>query len=248
MSQPLHHSFILRPVSAPSMTAAGYNDPHHHHHHHRQIIPPERPRPHLTLLRNKTLTSPPHWSRRRQIQPTLLLNKFEEGYQDFEPPNSPTYWKERCQRFQDLCQSSRKRIREMEEDQRQLRRRIHYLEERLTGTASKARSVTPIPSTIVANPTNRECFYMADCEGMSDSEYGEHYYFEEDDDDEEEEEDEQEEKQADDSPKDAVAKVEDVKEEEKEVKKEPIEPKKEEEEEKAEETLQAEVEQRDDKE
>ena len=175
MSQPLHHSFILRPAArAPVTSSYPHEDTRR-----RQIIPPEPPRPHLTLLRNKTLTSPPHWSRRRQCpKPTQLLDKFNHDNDalpsDFMPPTSPTYWKERCQRFQQLCQTSRKRIREMEEDQRQLRRRIHYLEERLTSTTTsgekKARSVTPIPSTIVATPQHRECFYMADCEGMSDSE------------------------------------------------------------------------------
>ncbi|CAJ1964951.1 unnamed protein product [Cylindrotheca closterium] len=197
-----------------------------------QVIPPDRP--HLTLLRNKTLTSPPRWSRRRCPRPTQLLHKFDtynsnnELRAEFEPPSSPAYWKERCHRFQDLCQSSRKRIREMEEDQRQLRRRIHYLEERLTSSSSssnaqpkKVRSVTPcqgeddkagdtcgVPSMIVADTNKRECFYMADCEGMSDSEYGEHYCaFDDEEDDDDAEEDEEEEKQNE-TKKDGVKKEE----------------------------------------
>lgn len=222
-------------TSTAATTSLDNTRPQEQQQQEHQIIPPDRPhpRPHLTLLRNKTLSSPPQWSRRRCPKPTTLLNKFNyESHSnsndplrvDFEPPTSPAYWKERCQRFQLMCQSSRKRLREMEEDQRQLRRRIHSLEDRLTSSSAafhsdknikknqRVRSVTPNPGAekaaataiaaapqsvpsmiIVADPASkRECFYMADCEGMSDSEYGEHYYCTFDHEDEEEDDDDDE--------------------------------------------------------
>lgn len=222
MSQPLHHSFILRPANTVGNSAATMTNGFDTTTMRRQVIPPDRP--HLTLLRNKTLTSPPRWSRRRCPKPTQLFSDSATNTSrsqprndlraEFEPPTSPTYWKERCLRFQDLCQSSRKRLREMEEDQRQLRKRIYQLEKRLTSSYSfnppsskKIRSVTPspgeekgsvvasdsgIPTMIVAHTNKWECFYMADCEGMSDSEYGEHYCAYEDEEDDEEEDNEQE--------------------------------------------------------
>jgi DNA-directed RNA polymerase specialized sigma24 family protein len=93
----------------------------------------------------------------------------------------------------------------MQEDQRQLRRRIHKLEEQLTwnnnaSPLSPAISIsrtsgttsTSVPAMIVTETTKaRDCFYLADCEGMSDSEYGQYYYnFEDDDDDDDTDDDE----------------------------------------------------------
>ena len=49
----------------------------------------------------------------------------------FEPPSDEQYWKKRCLQMQDVCQKTRKRMRDMEEDQRQLRRKIFELEEQL---------------------------------------------------------------------------------------------------------------------
>jgi hypothetical protein len=85
----------------------------------------------------------------------------------------------------------------MEEDQRQLRRRIYELENRLsriddlkaaTETVEMC-SVSPAPSNnrppttiLTSNEKSADCFYLADCEGMSDSEYG--YIYDEDDDEE----------------------------------------------------------------
>lgn len=73
----------------------------------------------------------------------------------------------------------------MEEDQRQLRRRIHKLEEQMTladTTPSAHRS--SVPAMIVTETKTKECLYLADCEGMSDSEYGQHYYNFDDDEEE----------------------------------------------------------------
>jgi hypothetical protein len=107
--------------------------------------------------------------------------------QEFEPPTSPAYWKNRCQQFQHICQTSRTRIRDMEEDQRQLRRRIHKLEEQLTWNDASPVSPQSVPAMIVTETKARDCFYLADCEGMSDSEYGQYYYnFEDEEDDDDE--------------------------------------------------------------
>mmetsp|Transcript_19672 Transcript_19672/g.35443 ORF Transcript_19672/g.35443 Transcript_19672/m.35443 type:complete len:259 (-) Transcript_19672:46-822(-) len=50
---------------------------------------------------------------------------------EFEPPSDEAYWKRRCFRMQAICKETRSRMREMEEDQRQLRRRIQELETQL---------------------------------------------------------------------------------------------------------------------
>jgi hypothetical protein len=50
---------------------------------------------------------------------------------EFQPPSDEAYWKRRCFRMQSICQDTRRRMRDMEEDQRQLRRRIQELEKQL---------------------------------------------------------------------------------------------------------------------
>ena len=100
------------------------------------------------------------------------------------PKSDQDYWKKRCFHWQDVCQKSRKRVREMEEDQRQLRRRIWELEERLSlqdcGGNNDTDSKVPIsvasssedrpPAMVVTVPKNiRCCFYLTDGEGLSDS-------------------------------------------------------------------------------
>jgi hypothetical protein len=50
---------------------------------------------------------------------------------DFEPPSREEYWKQRCLRMQNIYYESRYRLKEMKEDQRQLRRRIQELEKQL---------------------------------------------------------------------------------------------------------------------
>ena len=108
---------------------------------------------------------------------------------EFEPPADVEYWKKRCFQWQEICQTSRKKVRDMEEDQRQLRRRIWELEERLLSSSNNCNSGgaddesnVPVsigsrdrpPAMIVTIPQNRSsnsrCFYLTDSEGLSDSE------------------------------------------------------------------------------
>lgn len=75
--------------------------------------------------------------------PPLISSQSSQSYSPFEsienrqlpcafqPPMDAQYWKKRCFHWQEICQQNRKRLREMEEDQRQLRRRIAQLEDQV---------------------------------------------------------------------------------------------------------------------
>lgn len=65
--------------------------------------------------------------------PGLLVEepKIRRLPYDFEPPSNEGHWKRRCFQMQTICKETRSRMREMEEDQRQLRRRIQELETQL---------------------------------------------------------------------------------------------------------------------
>ena len=168
------------------------------------VVSPSKKPQGLMVLRHKELTRPPEWSQfglRSQVIRQPLLRKVLSGdpsspicgideaflRREFEPPTDDEYWKGRCLKWQNICQRSNKRIRDMEEDQRQLRRRIHELEERLTlrnnngstdtsqtnnaiSAVSPARSQPPTMVVTIPKKTEDSCFYLADCEGMSDVE------------------------------------------------------------------------------
>ena len=135
MGRPLHTSFTLRPCSKNGDT--GYSPPQ------------------LTLRpAMRRLSSTSSYSTRRRLFTSPNDNdndnnavRFRVSFEDqqkernnsqrvtlpfdFEPPADQDYWKKRCFQWQEVCQQSRKRVRVMEEDQRQLRRRIWELEEAL---------------------------------------------------------------------------------------------------------------------
>jgi hypothetical protein len=170
MGQPLHSSFTLRPSSAKGQDLTFRS-------------------PSADMSSNWQTA----WTRKRVIT-------FESGGEqrkrirlpsDFEPPSDEDYWKKRCFHMQDVCQQTRKRTRDMEEDQRQLRRRIWELEESLLQSqspdhthdlevdskaskvpVSEASTTADQPPVLVINvPTNKDqncCFYLTDGEGLSD--------------------------------------------------------------------------------
>ena len=141
------------------------SSPHHRHINHY---------PGLTIRRNKSLTGPPPWSRlggsRAGIirQPFLLRKILSTGdpsspicgideaflRKEFEPPvPDQDYWKNRCFKFQSYYQTARRKIRDMEEDKRQLRKRIYELEERLTYQTNAAATTTMPNITTTVNHT-----------------------------------------------------------------------------------------------
>jgi hypothetical protein len=74
---------------------------------------------------------------------------------EFEPPCNEEYWKRRCFRMQAICQETRSRMREMEEDQRQLRRRIQELEKQLLLQSGADRSSSAaVKDVVVQHPQN----------------------------------------------------------------------------------------------
>lgn len=62
---------------------------------------------------------------------------------EFQPPADEEYWKKRCFQWQSICQNTRKRMRDMEEDQRQLRRRIWQLEDAMLHLEQKENQELP---------------------------------------------------------------------------------------------------------
>jgi hypothetical protein len=70
---------------------------------------------------------------------------------DFEPPNDENYWKRRCFIMQSICKETRSKMREMVEDSRQLRHRIHILEKQLLRQQSL--SLAAESMTVVHDPT-----------------------------------------------------------------------------------------------
>jgi hypothetical protein len=70
---------------------------------------------------------------------------------DFEPPNDENYWKHRCFIMQGICKETRSKMREMVEDSRQLRHRIHVLEKQLLRQQSL--SLAAESMTVVHEPT-----------------------------------------------------------------------------------------------
>jgi hypothetical protein len=195
MVQPLHSSFTLRPCGAGSQQ-----------------------QPELTFT--TTDSSAPRSSSnskdptlRRRLSPAIRTFAPFESIErrnlpsEFEPPVAEDYWKKRSFQWQGICQRARKCIRVMEEDHRQLRRRIWQLEERVsrqpTQVAIEQHSIDthhptetnnkiPVspnsaadrpPTLIVTVPKVRNCcFYLTDSEGLSDSdEYVDEIEAEEDD-------------------------------------------------------------------
>ncbi len=72
---------------------------------------------------------------------------FQRLPTEFEPPSDENYWQRLSFRMRDKLEESQGRIRDMEEDQRQLRRRILELEEQLL-IQSSARPSTYPTSTV----------------------------------------------------------------------------------------------------
>lgn len=62
---------------------------------------------------------------------------------DFDPPKDENFWQRRCLRMRDKYEECQGRIRDIEEDQRQLRRRIMELEEQLLIQSSVRSSTHP---------------------------------------------------------------------------------------------------------
>ena len=167
MATPLHSSFTLRPCSGSGGKVDGQE---------------------LTLRHSFSRVRRNNYHQQRKTISNIQFPFESLGQKgiptDFQPPSDQDYWKKRCFHWQDVCQKSRKRVREMEEDQRQLRRRIWELEERLSsqdcGGNNDADSKVPIsvasssedrpPAMVVTVPKNiRCCFYLTDGEGLSDS-------------------------------------------------------------------------------
>lgn len=141
-------------------TSLGSN-PHHSHHYpyshnyhgsDSSHFPPEH-----ALKRQRLATSghsvsyySPDQARMTRSDPrphhNLPTTTVEEEYHhlpkirripiEFVPPSNEDYWKRRCYRMQAICQETRGQMREMHEDQRQLRRRIQELERQLLFQAS----------------------------------------------------------------------------------------------------------------
>jgi TolA-binding protein len=136
---------------------------------------------------------------------------------DFEPPTQESYWKKRCFQWQDICQQTRKRLRDTQEDQRQMRRRIRELEDQLLSSSEQQQTTTTQtqhgtsteddkedspavsqvsvdrPPTMVTIPQNHKCkFYLTDGEALSDEEEydGDDSWCRDDEEDEEDEDDE----------------------------------------------------------
>jgi hypothetical protein len=195
--QPLHSSFTLRPCGAGNQQ-----------------------QPELTFT--TTTSSAPHYSSnsnndpalRRRLSPAIRTFAPFESIErrnlpsEFEPPVAEDYWKKRSFQWQGICQRARKCIRVMEEDQRQLRRRIWQLEERVSRQPTQQAAIeqnsidthhpTETNNKIPVSPNSAEgrppalivtvpkvkncCFYLTDSEGLSDSdEYVDEIEAEEDD-------------------------------------------------------------------
>jgi hypothetical protein len=163
-------------------------------------------RPKRLLTSNKTRLFPFESLERRIMLPS-----------DFEPPTHESYWKKRCFHWQEICQQNRKRLRDTQEDQRQLRRRIRELEDQLLVSSEQQQTTqTPHshseddkedspavsqvsvvaadrPPTMVTIPQNHKCkFYLTDGEALSDDEEydGDDSWCRDDEEDEEDEDDE----------------------------------------------------------
>jgi len=100
------------------------------------------------------------------------------------------YWRRRSQKFESLCKHSSQRALELEEDHRQLRKRIRVLEDRLSASSphdatqqdddDDDRNISVTPPRSLSLPTKvvtiskeenlHSCFYLTDGEGLcSDS-------------------------------------------------------------------------------
>lgn len=146
-------SLMLPPAPQPPTTTTASAVTSHNNKRQRISPPPvstSQPptrRPRTTVLPwNKAIldTSTPNWmidSVRRELNGLAAPQQSQyirhhSHHPDFEPPSD--HWKKRCFYWQDICQQQRKRLRELEEDQRQLRRKVWQLEEQVIWTANRS--------------------------------------------------------------------------------------------------------------
>ncbi|KAG7360445.1 hypothetical protein IV203_035544 [Nitzschia inconspicua] len=128
-----------------------YYYPSHHHHHHESAFKRQRliSFQGTSHYRHQRQLQPPfHTLKESSVVPMVELPQIRRIPMDFDPPSDEEYWKRRCFLMQSICQDTRCRLREMEEDQRQLRRRIRELETQLLLQSSAA---TQTPSSLVAS-------------------------------------------------------------------------------------------------
>ncbi|KAG7350807.1 hypothetical protein IV203_010167 [Nitzschia inconspicua] len=110
----------------------------------------------------RQLPPPFHTLNESSVVPMVELPQICRIPMDFDPPSDEEYWKRRCFLMQSICQDTRCRLREMEEDQRQLRRRIHELETQLllqssAATAATQTTLSPVASENTHIVESRDC-------------------------------------------------------------------------------------------
>lgn len=122
------------------------------HHHRGSSSSSHALHPTLSESSTSSTTAHAHYPLQNHRPPFPLIRRIPMELEPI-PPSADEYWKQRCFRMQFLCHDTSCRMRDMQEDSRQLRRRVQELEKHLLLQTSLSASSQAAAAAVTTAPT-----------------------------------------------------------------------------------------------